>query len=469
MRYQMIIAFVWTVTLAGEALSRQQQPATAPSDLSTQLRTPATVPSDLSTQLRTPATNEELDKQLNENIEIMCRLLDRAVRKVTGDTARGVEPLSILAGHTWRNAEGNHQITFGTEEHTGYLFKSPQGGYAVQFAGLSPLLASFQKQRIEGTYLKGYGVVFSVTLPITRLLEVSKQPQKLSVEASSDWERLRRELHGEKVGKTEEAVKREPPSLADEILKVLAENGQHFANLAENDQLAVAITLRSSRAGKSNAMSSDEIAKSIYLDEIRTHPQVGMALGGALEGDKWFGVKAAEATPPPTSSDSQKALVEQLPGEVRNLLLLGDLEMKQNRSRDAAAHFQQALSLFQIPLQEAEKEGANTETQARQSLAELMLLARLAESRMADGDAQKAQKALQELAKYLKKLEAKAQTLREKAGQVRKEAGTEKHASVRLPAKLILAVPKRLLDTGRVNLEEFKKHVSVTYRSWGEE
>jgi hypothetical protein len=91
---------------------------------------------------------------------------------------------------------------------------------------------------------------------------------------------------------------------------------------------------------------------------------------------------------------------------------------------------------------------------------------------MSGDDEQKAQKALQDLGNYLKKLEAKAQALRDKAGQARKEAKVSKPTSLKLPAKLILAVTKRDCEkagAGKMSLEEFKKAVSITYRSWGEE
>jgi hypothetical protein len=453
MRYQMLVALAWAVAIAGPAIPQQPQPPAARTEF----------------KFAKVLTQDELDKQLNENIEIMCRLLDRAVRRVTGDTASGYEPLSNMVDKTWQITNGANYIRYSTDEHSGYLLKMPETGYLVQFAGLSPLLASFQKQRIEGSYLKGYGVVFSVTLPITRLTEVVKRAQKPDVQPSNDWERLRRELHGEKAERAEQAPKPEPESLADAIMKVLAENGQHFSNLAENEQLVVAITLRSARDGKLISLSLDNTARLWSAVSRSNHSQDPSWVEGVYQAPKGGkGEIGTALVPPRTSTDSATALADQLPDEARNRLLLGELLMKQHQSKEAAAQFQRALSA----LQEMEKQTTTAEKEARQYLAELMLLSRLAESRMSDDDEQKAQKALGDLSNYLKKLETKVQALHDKAGQARDEAKASKHTLVRLPAKLILAVTKgncQNAATGKMSLEDFKKAVSVTYRSWGEE
>jgi tetratricopeptide (TPR) repeat protein len=93
---------------------------------------------------------------------------------------------------------------------------------------------------VEGVYLKGQGVVYTATLS-------SLQPPRTSGKTEapqpvSEWDSFRREVRNEKEKpKPPEANK--PPELSDLLLKVLAENGRHFAQLGANESLTIVLTV----------------------------------------------------------------------------------------------------------------------------------------------------------------------------------------------------------------------------------
>src|SRR5262249_2617375 len=96
---------------------------------------------------------------------------------------------------------------------------------------------------IEGAYLKGYGVVFTTVVP--RAADTAS-PEKSADKPSSPWERERRELRGDK---PEAAPKTAGPTPVREVvLGLLAENGEHFTELAPDERVAVAVVFRPGRA-----------------------------------------------------------------------------------------------------------------------------------------------------------------------------------------------------------------------------
>src|SRR5262249_44478625 len=103
------------------------------------------------------------------------------------------------------------------------------------------------EELIEGTYLRGHGVVYSVSLPV-HFAEVMHRPAQPARNPLSDGERVRGELRGDKVEAAEPPPPRHQETVANSLLKILAENGHHFTQLPENEQLTVAITLRQSQA-----------------------------------------------------------------------------------------------------------------------------------------------------------------------------------------------------------------------------
>src|SRR5262249_42871389 len=109
-------------------------------------------------------------------------------------------------------------------------------GLLVNFADHAIGVAPF-----EGYPIKG-GIIFTATLPL-HYREVLKQPTGKTANALSDWERAAKELRGEKLDDKNAPPPKESDSLADVILKVMAENGRHLSLLGDNDALTVAVTL----------------------------------------------------------------------------------------------------------------------------------------------------------------------------------------------------------------------------------
>src|SRR5262249_16823661 len=98
----------------------------------------------------------------------------------------------------------------------------------------------------EGTYLKGHGIVYTLTL-----LPTSRDPRPQAPNPPpkplSDCDRIRREVRQEKPGAPEANKQTKEPTLGDIVLKLLADNGTHFSHLRPEESLTVAITFRAPR------------------------------------------------------------------------------------------------------------------------------------------------------------------------------------------------------------------------------
>ncbi len=105
-------------------------------------------------------------------------------------------------------------------------------------------VASTQEVRhpLEGVYLKGQGVVYTATLSSLQSAAADEPAKPVS-----EWESTRRQLRNEKEEPKKPAASK-PPDLSEVLLKVLAENGHHFAQLGENESLTVVITVHDSGA-----------------------------------------------------------------------------------------------------------------------------------------------------------------------------------------------------------------------------
>jgi hypothetical protein len=154
----------------------------------------------------------------------------------------------------------------------------------------------------EGVYLKGQGVVYTLTLPLPKPKADGAKPVPRPV---SDWDRARRELHNEKPEPEPKERPHKEPSLTEIILQVLAENGHHFGQLGENEGLTVVVTFR---------------------------------------GEEPAPAKAAEAPPTQTAPAAQKPAGSSQPGNPgQDYELLGDLHLKQGKPTDAEHAYRQAL------------------------------------------------------------------------------------------------------------------------------
>ena len=266
----------------------------------------------------------------------------------------------------------------------------------------------------EGTYLKSQGVVYTLTLPppARNPKEPSSKPAPPSV---SDWDRIRGELHNEKPrSEAEEERKGQPrkePSLAEIILKVLADNGRYFLQLGDDESLTVIVTFRGDDPPP--AKKADPEKPKRRQNQKPNQPP--------SEEDKGKG-----ATPQGSSSNAH------------DYELLAELHLKQGKYEEAEKALRQALEL---------KPDAKQMAGLYRKLAEMYLgVGRDAEARQAIDKAM-------ELAK---------------AGQSGspEPAKQPKPAHSPLPAKLIVSAPKKLLGqvgSGKITFEEFQKAATVDY------
>jgi hypothetical protein len=290
---------------------------------------------------------------------------------------------------------------------------------------------------VEGTYLKGYGVVFNVTLPPSARDDLDFALPAQSPKTVSEWEQARRELRGEK-GDAGPAKK---PTVPDVLTKVLADNGKHFGQLPENEKLTVIVTFRGDPpyAGK-GAMSGGAPTGSGGM-------MASMGGGGPMAGS---GSPRGGGMPAPGTTGGPSSLGPGMPGgsrpgigaapgdfaserltQDRELELLGDLHVKRGNQKEAASAY----------------ERAKKETRDANRLRELAK--KLAEVYLALGNIDAARKALEM-----------------PAAQNAPATPQAPHAApaIRLPGKLILTAPKNLLDevgAGRVSYADFQKRVTL--------
>jgi tetratricopeptide (TPR) repeat protein len=263
----------------------------------------------------------------------------------------------------------------------------------------------------EGTYLKGQGVVYTLTLP-PPARNPKEQSSKPAPKAVSDWDRIRGELHNDKPIPDDAEVKGQPrkePSLVQIILKVLAENGRHFAQLGDDEGLTVIITFRGDDPPPAKTAEPEK-------------PQTSWRFGSG-----------------PSAEDKPKEATSQGPtSSAHDYELLAELHLKQGKYEEAVKALQQALDL---------KPGAKQTAGLYRKLAEAYLgLSKDAEARQA----------IDKAIEYLK------------AGQTEAPdpAKPPRTAHSPLPAKLIISAPRKLLDqvgSGKITVEEFQKAATVDY------
>jgi tetratricopeptide (TPR) repeat protein len=272
----------------------------------------------------------------------------------------------------------------------------------------------------EGTYVKGHGVVFTVTLP-----PPSGDPRAHGgtpasrPEPASDWDRVRRDVRQEKPAADATASEVRQPSLADIILRVLADNGHHFTQLRPDESISVAVTFRAN-AGRD---SSQPIA--VFQSSASTQTSGSGAKPAA----------STEAVRP--GSDTSPASTWQ------DYVLLGDLHMRQNKAGEAIKAYLKALELKPEPKHE------------------VTILQQLERSFRQSGRYPEAQLA-----------EKKAKDLFDRLVEQAKSRNTAESKPTALPAKLIIAASKALLDavgSGKMSFEEFRKAASVEYLTFSGE
>lgn len=334
-----------------------------------------------------------------------------------------------------------------------------QQGYDIAHASLAV------PTNVEGVYLKGQGAVYTLTLPPPSRSRPAPTRKTIG-QALNDWERIRRSIRGdEPPPKEAEPVKETTEKgifaeldksgllgITEEVLKILAENGNNFSQLAGDEKITVVFTFREPTRSTANHIQSgnqrpnplsawgnqQDVPTTWEADGNRakfTQPKSfeGLLIGSGSGLAGASGNASTVATAPP-----------QTPASIRDFELLGDLLLKQSKAREAVKAFQRALNL---------------NPPAKQAAA---LYRKIAQGDLMMEDDSAAKKALEMAAENLKL-----------AGESAKNSGSKALGGLQqakvapfLPAKLIISAPKKLLDqaaAGKIPYADFRRQATIEY------
>jgi hypothetical protein len=374
-----------------------------------------------------PAAAPEGRAAMYEDIEIMRRLLNGKLHAFAGSTLTRWQRRANAGTAEYELLSGQLLGTYVAPSASGNLrLLHNQGrdvlvGRAHALTGVLPSMLD-----TEGTYLKGQGVVFTLTLPPPPGDPRPEAP-KPAARPPSDWERIRREVRRENEPEPKADAKKEP-TLAEVVLWVLADNGRHFTLLGENESLTVVITFRPDAVGRGVAML-DYDADGAYDLYVTNYLNNGTVWAAQQQP------KSTEAAKPQTGPSD-----EAVSQRVKDLILLGELHAKQGKVEEAIQTFRQALEL--------KPDGDQARDVLRKLAATLLIAGKDAEAG--------------QVMKQFSSLAARQQekpTAPPKAGP----------AKVLLPSKLIVSAPKKLLDqvaAGKISFQEFQKAATVEYLSF---
>jgi hypothetical protein len=381
-------------------------------------------------------------RQMEEDIEIMRRLLAKPV------ASQFAQQCATCHSNPWGGTGSS--LMANDFYNQGWMYY-PQDPH---HSGLVPMLP------VEGSYFKGYGVAFQLLLPPQK--NVLKDLPSAKPHSENDWENARRELHGEKVTAAKPAP--ESPSLAEVLLKIMADNGKHFEYLPETENFTIVVTFRGSAPLHS-------YGPGMSGGRPRTGGGMGSGMSGmsSSSGLKSSGAPFGSATTSsqgtsggsstssgglptgPTSGGSQADFIATIG---RDYELLGDLHVRQGKTNEAIDAFSKAVNAAKtatIAQPAGEDAKANVE-RVKQRVRDLST--KLARALLDAGRVDEARKAL-EMETQIKVLPASA-------------SGTP---SVPLPAKLSITATKKLLDqvgAGKISYDEFRKQVTLDYSSFAE-
>jgi tetratricopeptide (TPR) repeat protein len=280
---------------------------------------------------------------------------------------------------------------------------------------VSGLGAAHAVPAAEGLYVKGHGVVFTISSHLS-LPEID-EPTSATKKPLSDWELARKEMRGEKVDPAERESTPRSPSHLDKILKVIADNGRHLSQLDQNENLTVAITYRANQCMVCHKAATTSPSSSFNPNET--------AKPASDKGPKEMAAGSLLAVQAAINQSSQEA-------DTRSLILLADLHLRQGKIKEAVDAYQKAAQTAPSP----------------------EIYRKLAQAFLALGEKESNENMLSRAAQYL----SQAQTLKQKI-----RSGTET-AGIPLPSRIIITAPKPLLDKvggGKISFDEFKKAVTV--------
>lgn len=365
-------------------------------------------------------------------IETSGRLLAGAVHAVAADRKPIDEQIEVMRALLLRklNVGGGGVYSWSRDGMSSTNQPAMDGSILVYGA----LAASSPGQRyyslgrvhsVEGAYLEGYGVVFNVGMPPqNRDPRPGAEPPK-TAPAMSDWDRMQRQLRGEKMPDVAAPVAKEPP-LGDQVLKLLSQNGKYFSALKDDDKVTIAFTFRSEGFGDYRSASSNAPSTQTYTQAIPVAPMQNA----------------------PTSSPRHGQ-------SARDLELLGELHMKQGQTEQALEAFRGALAIAD---QEAKESGRDDAVVDKIAKRRAELNAKLAQAFIVAGKFDQAREALE-----------RAHDVSRKNPPAGKSTSAKSSAMV-LPARLTISASKRMLDqigSGSISYDEFRKAATVEYTPSG--
>jgi tetratricopeptide (TPR) repeat protein len=369
---------------------------------------------------------------------------------------------------------------------------------------------------LEGTYLKGVGVVYSVTLP-PPLHDPLGKDEPAAAKPLTPWERTRKELRGEKMEGADKGRESRTVPLADAVLRELAENGKHFNQLADDERITVAMTFRLSgdcakchfspmtgggmggpgmgggmmpggggfsgggmlgmagggmlgMAGGGRGMAGGGLG----TGGVGMAGGAGMAGGGMAGGGRSAGTSSlggstsgTSGSPTGTGGGDARGGGDVLKGkpdrearsDVQNAILLGDLHLKQRSYQEAIVAYQKALDLLADALRDSPTTEKNKAARLQPVLTALEVYGKLAQAQLGAGNADKAHNALEKAAHYARQAE-------EITGKPKGKSDPPKEATVPVPSKLIISASRKLLEqvgSGQMSFEEFRKAATIEY------
>jgi hypothetical protein len=431
------------VTLFVPCLAAAQQPGNTP-DGSAIIQRQATSPS----------------KTMDEDVEIMRRLLETQLGGIYGITPSGSFAFwngydlnnRINVNQAFNNPITNVPFDSWVRSHLGNT--AVNDPFAVWQANLragvhaGDLRHGFVFPAAEGVYLPGYGVVYAMTLPPPSQ-PAATEPVKPAGKPLSDWERIRRELRGEK-GEPASPAERQPPSVSGTIMRVLADNGRHLTALKDDEVITVAITFRHNWHQWNNQCATCHVvpgqAGGRPAAPASTSGETQGLLageGGATSGRASANAGNEAATGPFGRGDWSK---------VEDRVLLGDLHAKQGRHKEALDVYAKAAEMLENYVN-------NTwHWDKDQIKASRELYGKLIQAYLAVGDNEGAKKTMEKI----EKIPAPRATANLPSGLTAPPA--QASTPTALPGKLIVTATKRQLDqvaSGTMTFEDFKKAVKV--------
>jgi tetratricopeptide (TPR) repeat protein len=312
----------------------------------------------------------------------------------------------------------------------------------------------------EGVYLKGFGVVYNLSLPIT---ERAARPRaaKPAPPTATEWERVRRQLRGEKADAEPKTGAAKNPMLADRVLKILADNGHHFTRLRKDEQITVVVNFPAGASGQApnGRMNWTTTNTAAFQDGKSGGSLAGLITSGQFAPSE-AGAGGGDATPSDITGVREKAIAA-LQGigttakasSAQDYSLLGDLHMKQGRPQDAKEAYEKAL---------AKKPAPKDAALLRRKLARAYLSLDVPDEenlRSLEANLKKAEELVREAEKEYRQI----------LEQGRKPTTKAAPPPAPRPAKLIISATKYLLDqvgTGKISVAEFERLASVEYLSF---